>query len=89
MPAELIAALEMPDLPPQTANLRYSCTRLRTFLTKYAQIKEDDELRIYWVKAKIEADCFGMVFYNCFAVDVTQDKLHGINVSQILYSCVC
>jgi hypothetical protein len=31
------------------------------FLEKYAAVKEDDEMRIYWVKAKIEADCFGMV----------------------------
>jgi hypothetical protein len=31
------------------------------FSEKYAAVKEDDEMRIYWVKAKIEADCFGMV----------------------------
>ena len=61
MPADLIADLQLPAVPERTENVVYSCRRLRVFLEKYSAIKEDDEMRIYWVKAKIEADCFGMV----------------------------
>ena len=50
-------------------------------MEKYAAVKEDDEMRMYWVKAKIEADCFGMVCSRLSIMEtVHQDKLHGINV---------
>ena len=59
MPAALIADLQLPAAPEER-RMWFTAAR-GVFLEKYAAVKEDDEMRIYWVKAKIEADCFGMV----------------------------